>query len=152
MQISNVHPERLKRFVALVYNAFGVPEDDANLVADSLVQADLWGHQSHGVLRLSWYLERLRRGVMRAVTQPEFVLDAGAVAVIDGQDGIGQVLAAIVAREAINRAKSHGIGAVAIRNSNHFGTCMYFTLMAPREGCVGFLTTNGGPAIAPWGG
>lgn len=148
----NISPEDLKNFVALVYKTLGVPEQDAGLMADSLVQADLWGHQSHGILRLSWYAERLKRGVMKAVTQPEFVADTGAVAVIDGQDGIGQVLAAYVAHEAIKRAKSHGIGAVAIRNSNHFGTCMYFTRMAAMEGCVGFLTTNGGPAIAPWGG
>jgi len=54
--------------------------------------------------------------------------------------------------EAIRRAKSHGVGAVALRNSNHFGTAMYFTLMAARAGCVGFLSTNASPAMAPWGG
>jgi LDH2 family malate/lactate/ureidoglycolate dehydrogenase len=144
--------DRLREFVSLIYRTLGVPVDDADLVADTLVQADLWGHQSHGILRLSWYAERIRRGVMTPVTKPEFVVDAGAVAVLDGRDGIGQVLAATAAREAIRRAKLHGIGAVGVRNSNHFGTCMYYTLMAAREGCVGFLTTNGGPAIAPIGG
>jgi LDH2 family malate/lactate/ureidoglycolate dehydrogenase len=74
------------------------------------------------------------------------------MAVIDGNDGIGQVLTSLAVREAIVRARNHGIGVVAVRNSNHFGTCMYFTLMAAREGCVGFLSTNGSPAIAPWGG
>lgn len=149
---SSISPERLKKFVATVYKTLNVPEADADLLADSLVQADLWGHQSHGVLRVSWYAERLRHGVMRAVTKPAFVVDAGAVALIDGQDGVGQVLTAMAMREAIKRAKVHGIGAVAVRNSNHFGTCMYYTLMAAREGCVGFLSTNGSPAIAPWGG
>jgi LDH2 family malate/lactate/ureidoglycolate dehydrogenase len=52
----------------------------------------------------------------------------------------------------VKRAKLHGIGAVGVRNSNHFGTCMYYTMMGAREGCVMFLTTNGGPAMAPWGG
>jgi len=148
----SISHERLKNFVAAAYEKLNVPQEDARLAADSLVQADLWGHQSHGVLRLSWYTDRLRNGVMQAITKPELVVDAGAVAVIDGQEGVGQVLAATVAREAIWRAKAHGIGAVAVRNSNHFGTCMYYTLMAAREGCVGFITTNGGPAIAPWGG
>jgi len=65
---------------------------------------------------------------------------------------MGQVLTARAAQEAIARAKAHGIGAVALRNSNHFGTAMYFTLMAAREGCVAFLSTNASPAMAPWGG
>ena len=150
--VSNVCPERLKVFAAAVYKALGVPENDANLLADSLVQSDLWGHQSHGVLRLSWYAERLRHGVMQAVTKPEFVVDAGAMTVIDGRDGIGQVLTDLAAREAVNRANKHGIGVIAVRNSNHFGTCMYYTLMAAREGCVGYLSTNASPSIAPWGG
>jgi LDH2 family malate/lactate/ureidoglycolate dehydrogenase len=147
-----VDPDRLRDFATSTYCALGVPEADARLVADTLVQADLWGHQSHGVLRLMWYGERIRRGMMQAVTKPEFAVDAGAVAVIDGHDGIGQVLTTLAAREAIKRAKAHGIGAVAVRNSNHFGTAMYYTLMAPREGCVAFLSTNASPAMAPWGG
>jgi LDH2 family malate/lactate/ureidoglycolate dehydrogenase len=89
---------------------------------------------------------------MQAAARPQFVVEAGAVAVIDGRDGIGQVLAAFATREAIRRAKAHGVGAVAVRNSNHFGTCMYFTRMAAAAGCVMLLTTNGGPAMAPWGG
>jgi LDH2 family malate/lactate/ureidoglycolate dehydrogenase len=104
------------------------------------------------VLRLGWYLERLQNGVMKPVTEPEFVTDAGTIAVIDGHDGVGQVLTRLAAREAIKRAKAHGIGAVGVRNSNHFGTCMYYTLMGAREGCVMLLTSNGGPAMAPWGG
>lgn len=147
-----ISSEALKDFVTAVYEKLNVPKDDASLIADSLVQADLWGHQSHGVLRLSWYVERLRHGVMQPVSKTNYVVDAGAIAVIDGQEGIGQVITAAAMRDVITRAKNHGIGAVAVRNSNHFGTCMYFSLMAAREGCVGFLTTNGGPAIAPWGG
>ena len=129
-----------------------MPAQDARLVADTLVQADLWGHQSHGVLRLPWYLARLRAGVCRAVAQPEFVVDGGAVAVIDGGDALGQVLTAYAMRDAIRRAKAHGLAAVALRNSNHFGTALFYTLMAARAGCVAFLSTNASPAMAPWGG
>jgi LDH2 family malate/lactate/ureidoglycolate dehydrogenase len=150
--VSHVDPDALIDFVTGVYAGEGVPEQDAHLIADTLVQADLWGHQSHGILRLGWYLDRLRNGVMRAVTQSEFVVDAGAVAVINGHDGIGQVLTYRAARDAIRRAKVHGIGAVGVCNSNHFGTCMYYTLIGAREGCVMLLMTNGGPAMAPWGG
>lgn len=147
-----VQAQTLIDFATAVYTHAGVAERDALLLADSLVQADLWGHQSHGVLRLGWYLARLQSGAMHAKTTPEFVMDNGTVAVIDGHDGIGQVLAAFAAREAIRRARQHGIGAIGVRNSNHFGTAMYYTLMAPREGCVALLTTNASPAMAPWGG
>jgi LDH2 family malate/lactate/ureidoglycolate dehydrogenase len=147
-----IDPTRLTDFAAAVYAQAGVPPADAALIADTLVQADLWGHQSHGVLRLGWYLERLRRGSMQAVTTPQAVVDAGAVAVIDGRDGVGQIITARAVEDAVARARQHGIAAIAIRNSNHFGTCMYYTLMGARQGCVVFLSTNGGPAIAPWGG
>ncbi len=82
---------------------------------------------------------------------PELVTDAGAVAVIDGNNGIGQIVAKHAMEEAIQRAKRHGIGAVAVRNSGHFGTAMFFTRMAARAGCIGFLFTNASPAMAPWG-
>ena len=150
--MSAIAPEPLIDFAAAVFLARGVPEIDARLFADSLVQADLWGHQSHGVLRLPWYAARLKSGAMTAVTAPELVVDNGAVAVIDGHDGIGQVLVAKAMGAAIGRAKDHGIGAVAVRNSNHFGTAMYFTRMAAARSCVGFLSTNASPAMAPWGG
>ena len=147
-----VDADRLIDFAAAVYSSAGMPAADARLVADTLVQADLWGHQSHGVLRLGWYRDRILNNVMNPVTKPEFVVDAGAMALIDGHDGVGHVLTVLATKEAVKRAKAHGIGAVGVRNSNHFGTCMYYTMMGAREGCVMFLTTNGGPAMAPWGG
>jgi LDH2 family malate/lactate/ureidoglycolate dehydrogenase len=150
--VPRIDSTRLNEFATAVYAGQGVPEPDARLLADTLVQADLWGHQSHGVLRLGWYLDRLRNGVMKPQTTPEFVVDGGAIALIDGHDGVGHVLTMLATHEAIRRAKAHGIGCVGVRYSNHFGTCMYYTLTGAREGCVMFLTTNGGPAMAPWGG
>ena len=142
----------LAAFATSAYRALGLPPEDADLVADTLVQADLWGHQSHGVMRTFWYAARIQSGAMQPVTEPDLAVDGGAIAVIDGRDGVGQVIAARAMREAIARAKKHGIGAVAIRNSNHFGTAMYYTRMASDDGCVGFMSTNASPAMAPWGG
>jgi LDH2 family malate/lactate/ureidoglycolate dehydrogenase len=147
-----VNAGKLRDFAAAAFAKVGMPEADAHLTADTLVQADLWGHQSHGVMRLPWYTARLQSGAGRPVAEPNDVVDAGAIGVIDGRDGMGQVLTARAARDAIRRAKLHGIGAVAVRNSNHFGTAMYYTLMAPPEGCIMFLSTNASPALAPWGG
>ncbi|MGQ8481202.1 Ldh family oxidoreductase, partial [Klebsiella pneumoniae] len=87
----------------------------------------LWGHQSHGVMRLSWYAARLKAGVCDPEGVPVTVVDAGGLAVIDGREAMGQVVAARAMTEAVTRARAHGIGAVAVRHSNHFGTAMYFT-------------------------
>jgi LDH2 family malate/lactate/ureidoglycolate dehydrogenase len=149
---TRVAHDALRSFVATVYEKGGLPPRDAALVADTLVQADLWGHQSHGVLRTGWYLARLHSGAMKARTEPTFVRDGKSVAVIDGGDGVGQVVTEFATREAIRRARAHGVASISVRNSNHFGTCMYYTRMAAEAGCIMLLMTNGGPAIAPWGG
>jgi LDH2 family malate/lactate/ureidoglycolate dehydrogenase len=152
MTEARISPEALREFGTRVLTALGVPEDDGALVADSLVQADLWGHQSHGFLRLPWYVARLRSGVMRAVTDPAVLSDTGPLLLLDGRDGIGQVLTERARTMAIERARTHGVGVVGVRNSNHFGTAMYFTRRAAADGCVAVLTTNASPAMAPWGG
>lgn len=147
-----VSPDTLRDFVASLYHASGVPAEEARLVADTLVTADLWGHSSHGVMRAPWYIDRLRSGVMRPVTQPRQIVDAGAIAVVDAEDGVGQVIAVQAMSDAVRRAKLHGVGVVSVRNSNHHGALGYYTRMAAAEGCVAMLTTNGSPAMAPWGG
>src|SRR4051794_22050530 len=86
-------PEALRTFGSRVLETLGVPAGDAALVADSLVQADLWGHASHGMLRLPWYAERLRTGAMAAAADPVVLVDTGPLALLDGRDGVGQVLA-----------------------------------------------------------
>ena len=145
-------PEALRSFGGAVLSALGVPGDDAALVADSLVQADLWGHSSHGLLRLPWYAARLRSGAMRAVPEPAVLIDTGPLVLLDGRDGVGQVLTDRARVLATERARQHGVGVVGVRDSNHFGTAMWFTRRAAHDGFVAVLTTNASPAMAPWGG
>jgi LDH2 family malate/lactate/ureidoglycolate dehydrogenase len=152
MSDRTVSLEQLSGLGAKVLMGHGVPEPDAQLVAESLATADAWGHASHGMLRLPWYVNRLKSGVMQAVTQETTVLDLGALAVIDGHHGIGQVVTDRSCARAVERAKAHGIGAIAVRSSNHFGTAAYWTRRMADAGMVGVLTTNGSPAMAPWGG
>jgi LDH2 family malate/lactate/ureidoglycolate dehydrogenase len=147
-----VDPQKLSTFVSEVYCNTGVCRADAAVAADALVQADLWGHQSHGVMRLRWYYDRLKSGAMKTVTDVRTVVDAKAAAVLDGGDGVGPVVAKRATEEAIARAREYGVGAVSVRYSNHFGTCMYFSRMATEQGCIMLLMTNGGPGMAPWGG
>ena len=137
---------------AAILEAVGMPADDARLVAESLVTSDMWGHPSHGMLRLPWYVARIRSGVMKPVTTPETVSTFGAVTVLDGHDGVGQIVTSRAVGLAGAAARTHGVGVVAVRNSNHFGTAAYWTRLLAEQGCVGILTTNGSPAMAPWGG
>lgn len=145
-------PDELAGLAATILERLGVPSADAALVADTLVKAELWGHPSHGMLRLPWYVERLRSGAMRAVTSPEVLSDSGSIVVVDGQDGIGQVLANRATLLGVERARQHGISGIAVRRSNHFGMAAYYTRRAAEAGCVCLLFTNASPAMAPWGG
>jgi LDH2 family malate/lactate/ureidoglycolate dehydrogenase len=148
-------PRRFEDLVALaaeILQAVGVPANDARYVADSLVTADAWGHPSHGLLRLGWYVARIRDGAMSPTTRAEVVVDGGAVSVLDGHDGVGQIVTRTACDLAVERAGQHGVGVVAVRNSNHFGTAAYFTRAMADAGCAAILTTNGSPAMAPWGG
>ena len=149
---TRIDPMQLSTLAQAVYQSAGMPEQDAWLAADTLIQADLWGHQSHGLLRLGWYYARLQSGAMRALTNTSMVVDAGAISVMDGHDGVGQVITRRAVDEAVSRAKKHGVGVVSVRNSNHFGTCMYYTRIGAEQGCVMVLMSNAGPNMAPWGG
>lgn len=149
---AGVEPSELRTFVAAVLEQVKVPPADAVLLADTLVVAELWGHPSHGVIRLPWYVARLRTGATTARTSVETVTDSGSVVVLDGHDGIGQVVTQHAVEVGVERAKGHGVSAVAVRNSGHFGTAAYFTRQVAEAGCVAILATNASPAMAPWGG
>ena len=150
--VNGIDPDELAAFAVDILQQHDVPPDDARLLADSLLMAELWGHSSHGMLRLPWYIERLRGGVMTPVTAPSVVIDNASMVVLDGRDGIGQVLTDRAVTLGVERARVHGISGVAVRNSNHFGMAAYFTRRAAAAGCISLLFTNASPAMAPWGG
>lgn len=149
---SRIAPDRLASAATSLLVAVGVPEADAAVVADSLLAAERWGHPSHGVLRLTWYVARIRAGVVDPGSPAEALVDKGAVSLVDGRDGLGQVLATRAAIDATRRAHEHGIGLVGIRNSNHFGTARYYTRLMAERGCIGIVATNSSASMAPWGG
>ena len=82
-------PPRLKQFAQSVYESIGVHADKAAIIADSLVQANLWNHQSHGVMRTFWYTRRMQSGATDITAMPAMIMDSGAIAVVDGLHGIG---------------------------------------------------------------
>lgn len=142
----------LERYAAALLAGAGLPADDAALVAAVVVQADLDGVESHGLGRLANYLERLRRGVVNPRPQLRLVRQQGATALLDADNGMGQIAAVRAMEEAIRLAQSHGIGWVAVRRSNHFGATSFYVGQAVAAGMIGLALTNSPPGMAPYGG
>jgi len=136
-------------FMQDTFQALGVPEEEAAICADVLIAADLRGIESHGVGRLKYYYDRIRRGQHRTATEIKIIKETETTALVDGQHGMGHVIAYRAMRMAMDKASQYGLGAVAVRNSTHFGIAGYYPLMAAQEGMMGFTVTNARPAIAP---
>ena len=140
----------LEKFLADVLIRAGIPEADSGIVADVLLQADRLGFESHGVNRLKpIYLDRIKDGILNPVTDYKIVKESPTTAVIDGQNGMGQVISYNAMKLAIEKAKKYGMGMVAVRNSSHYGFAGYYPLMAVRENMIGITGTNARPSVAP---
>ncbi len=148
-QSSFVPVDRLVAFMVAALVKMGVPQEDAGIIADVLITSDLWGVRSHGVAHLKMYHERIQAGLQLPVTNWTVVKDNRATAVVDGGNGMGMVVGYHAMRLAIEKARQYGIGAVAVRNSSHYGIAGYYPLMAVKEGMVGLSFTNAHPSIAP---
>jgi L-2-hydroxycarboxylate dehydrogenase (NAD+) len=140
----------LGKFMVDVLTRAGIPNEDAKIVGDVLLQADKFGFDTHGVNRLKQiYLDRIKQGILNPVTKLEVVREGATTAVIDGHNGMGQVIAYTSMKLAIDKAGKYGMGMVAVRNSTHYGFAGYYALMAVRENMIGITGTNARPAIAP---
>ena len=139
----------LKSFMKEVFIRLKVPEQHAEIIADVLITSDLEGIDSHGIQRCKMYYDRIREGIYSPNTEIEIVTDNKSTAVIDGKCGMGHVIAYKAMKLAIEKAKKYGLGAVAVRNSTHFGIAGYYSLMAIKEGMIGFVTTNTRPSVPP---
>jgi len=140
----------LEKFLVDIMKKAGIPEDDAKIVSDVLLQADKLGFDSHGVNRVkSIYLDRIKEGILNPITNFEIVRESPATAVVDGHNGMGQVIGNKSMKLAIEKAKKYGMGMVAVRNSTHYGIAGYYALMAAREDMIGITGTNARPSIAP---
>jgi LDH2 family malate/lactate/ureidoglycolate dehydrogenase len=144
--------DTLKVIATSLFKAAGVPEADAGLVADSLVEANLRGVDSHGVQHLSVYVQRIRRGLVELHPLFPILSEKDGTALVDGQNSLGQVAAMYAMELAIRKARQSGIALVGVRNTNHCGMLAHFTIRAVHEGFVGFASCNGPANMAPWGG
>jgi L-2-hydroxycarboxylate dehydrogenase (NAD+) len=141
--------ETIERFMMDVFAALGVPADDARICTNVLIASDLRGIESHGIGRLKYYYDRITAGIQFPQTRLEVVKETETTALLDGHHGMGHVIAYRSMRMAIEKARAHGMGAVSVRNSTHFGIAGYYSLMAAAEGMIGLTVTNARPSVAP---
>jgi len=151
-KIQLVDYEILKKYCMNLFIKAGVPEKDAEIASDNLVDANLHGVDSHGVSRMGIYLKRIREGVDKPVCNLEVVSELPGTAALDGNSGIGSAIGHRAMSLAIKKAKDTGIAFVTVKGSNHIGTAAYYTRMAAKENMIGFAATNGAARMAPWGG
>ena len=137
-------------FVIDAFVGYGIPREDAEICADVLLESDKRGIESHGVNRFKpVYLDRIKAGIQNPVTNFEIIKETPTTAVVDGHDGMGQVIGYKAMKMAIDKAKQYGMGMVVVRNSCHYGIAGYYTTMAAEAGCIGITGTNARPTVAP---
>jgi L-2-hydroxycarboxylate dehydrogenase (NAD+) len=139
----------IENFMIDVFQGLGVPQEDARICADVLITSDLRGIESHGVGRLKYYYDRIQAGVQFTQTKIDIEKETETTALINGNHGMGHVIAYRAMRMAMDKARQYGLGAATVRNGTHFGIAGYYPLMAVQEGMMGLTVTNARPAIAP---
>ncbi len=142
--------DTIESFMRDVFVAAGVPPEDAAVCADVLVTSDKRGINSHGISRLKpIYIDRIVDGILSPTTEFEIVRETPTVAVVDGHNGMGHVIAKRSMQMAIDKAAATGLGMVVCRNSTHYGIAGYYGLMGSDAGMIGITGTNARPSVAP---
>lgn len=150
MTLRYVAAEQLKAFMKSGFQGLDVPADDAEICSEILITADRLGIDTHGIGRFKpIYYDRVKKGILDPVTLIDIVKETQTTAVIDGNNGMGHVIAHRGMTKAIEKAKEFGMGMVVCRNSSHYGIAGYFAKMATDAGMIGITGTNARPSIAP---
>jgi LDH2 family malate/lactate/ureidoglycolate dehydrogenase len=139
----------LRQFTQNIFTAVGCSEAHAQLAADVLLKSDLRGIDSHGVARLSGYVRLWEKGRINPTPNIRVVHETPTTATVDGDAGLGLVVAPFAMKVALKKAELYGSGWVSVRNSNHFGIAGYHALMAVEKDMIGFAMTNASPLVAP---
>lgn len=146
-----ISESKLSRFIVDLLSTIGVPKEDAAIVADCLLTANLSGIDSHGVVRLAHYVRRLENGTIKTRPQLTFTQTAPAIGILDGGDGLGHVVAYHATTHAMQLAAEAGTGMVAIGNSSHFGMAGFYVLQMAAAGYAGMSMTATDRMLVPYG-
>ncbi|GEN87792.1 Ldh family oxidoreductase [Oceanobacillus sp. FSL W8-0428] len=147
MKLSNV-----ETFTLDALQAVGVDKKEAEICAKNISFADKQGTDTHGIMRVPVYIERLQSGAFNAKPNTKWVKETDTMAVLDADDGMGHYPAQLAMEKAIEKAREKGIGFATLYNGNHIGAGACYAQMAAEQGMIGFLTTNAGSLMAPSGG
>lgn len=139
----------LRGYVVAVFKRLGVPARDATVTADVLLAADRRGIGSHGVARLPRYVNGIKAGTILPRDSTKVVKQTRATALLDGGNGLGQVVGVKGMKLAIEKARQTAVGFVTVRNSNHYGIAGYYSMMALKAGMIGIAMTNTAPLVVP---
>lgn len=140
----------IQNFMIDAFQAAGVPEEDAKICTDVLMESDRRGIESHGTNRFKpIYIDRINDGILNPVTHYEVLKDTPTTCVADAHDGMGMVASYKMMTSLIDKAKKYGLAMGAIKNSSHYGIAGYWATMASKEGMLGITGTNARPSIAP---
>ncbi|MBE6570736.1 MAG: Ldh family oxidoreductase [Ruminococcaceae bacterium] len=145
----NYSYEQLKRFCTDAFVKFGFTNEESDIIVDVLLTSDMYGIESHGMQRLVRYHKGIEKGLIKVDAKPEIVFETPVSAVIEGHDGMGQLLGVKAMNIAIEKAKTTGMAVVTVRNSNHYGIAGYYAKMACREGLIGMSMTNSEAIMVP---
>ncbi len=145
----NYSYEQLKKFCTDAFLKFGFNEEESGIIVDVLLTSDLYGIESHGMQRLVRYHKGIEKGLIKPDAKPEVVFETPVSAVIEGNDGMGQLLGHMAMKIAIEKAKKTGMAIVTVRNSNHYGIAGYYAKMACDEGLIGMSMTNSEAIMVP---
>ncbi len=146
--IKYTYPQ-LKKFCEDCFQKFGFNVSESEIITDVLLLSDLYGIESHGMQRLVRYHKGIEKGLIKVGAKPEIVFETPVSAVIEGNDGMGQLISHKAMKLAIEKAKNNGIAIVTVRNSNHFGIAGYYAKMACDEGLIGMAMTNSEAIMVP---
>lgn len=141
--------EQLYQFTFEMLTKIGCPESDAKIGTEVLLSADLRGVDSHGVARLSGYVRLWEKGRINATPEIHVSYETPSTAVVDGDSGLGLVVAPFAMKVAIEKAKNVGTGWVSVKNSNHYGIAGYHAMMALEHDMIGISLTNASPLVSP---
>src|SRR5882762_2653791 len=149
MNDSIISHQQLQSFAYQLFIKIGCPSDQAKLASKSLLRADLRGIDSHGVARLSGYVRLWEAKRVNSNPDIKIVHESPSTAVVDGDAGLGLVVAPKAMAIAMAKAKQAGTGWVAVKNSNHFGIAGHHAMMALPHDMIGISMTNASPLVAP---
>src|SRR5215472_2567272 len=152
MEALRYRTDDIRSFSCSVLEKLSVPREDAEEVSDCLLQADLRGVDSHGLIRLPVYAGRIRKGVVNPRPNPHIIRSHTAAALLDGDNGLGAVVGSTAMESAIDLAALSGIGFVGVRRTNHFGIAAFYVGKAIRRNFIGVAASNAPPHMAPFGG